>query len=113
MNQRILRQPSSISSETMEMEDHQLAEALARSEQPRSPGQPLIQSPQRPSTHSPRQPTQSSQQTTQPQSQFREEDIRRIMAAGFSRQQVIEELQRTQGNVELALASLLARSLKF
>jgi len=99
----------------METEDRQLAEALSRSEQPQSP-RLLVQSPQRPSTHSQRQLTQSPRQPTQPQSsqtQFREEDIRSIMAAGFSRQQAVEELHRTQGNLELALGSLLARSLKF
>jgi len=112
-NQQIVRQTSSISSEAMEMEDRHLAEALSRSEQPQSPQQPLVQSPQRPLIHSQRQ---SPQQPTQPQSsqaQFREDDIHNIIAAGFSRQQAIEELHRTHGNVQLALASLLARSLKF
>lgn len=103
-NQRIVRQASSFSSGTTELEDRQLAEALAKSEQPQSPQKPLVQSPQQ-------QPmTQSSQQSLQ---QIREEDIQRITSAGFTRQQAIDELIRTQGNVELALASLLARSLKF
>ena len=104
-NQRIVRQASSFSSGTTELEDRQLAEALAKSEQPQSPQKPLVQSPQQ-------QPmTQSSQQ--QSLQQFREEDIQRITSAGFTRQQATDELIRTQGNVELALASLLARSLKF
>ena len=103
-NQRIVRQASSFSSETTELEDRQLAEALAKSEQPQSPRQPLMQSPQRSSA----QPS-----TSLSQQQFREEDIHKITSAGFTRQQAIEELARTQGNVELALGSLLARSLKF
>ena len=103
-NQRIVRQASSFSSDTTELEDHQLAEALAKSEQPQSPRKPPIQSPQQ-------QPiTQPPQQSTQ---QFREEDIHRITSAGFTRQQAVDELIRTQGSVELALASLLARSIKF
>lgn len=103
-NQRIVRQASSFSSETTELEDRQLAEALAKSEQRQSPQQPPVQSPrQQPMTQPPQQSTQ----------QFREEDIHRITSAGFTRQQAVDELVRTQGKVELALASLLARSIKF
>lgn len=105
-NQRIIRQASSLSSATTELEDRQFAEALAKSEQPQSPRQPLVQSPRQPIMQSPQQLSSSSQQ-------FKEEDIIRITSAGFSRQQAIEELSRTQGNAELALGSLLARSLKF
>lgn len=105
-NQRIVRQTSSFSSDTNEMEDRQLAEALAKSEQPLSP---LVQSPRQPQVQ---QPTQHSALQSSSQ-QFREEDINRITSAGFTRQQAIEELTRTRGNVELALGSLLARSLKF
>jgi len=108
-SQRILRQASSFSSETAELEDRQLAEALAKSEQPQSPRQPMTQ---QSTVQSPQQPSQSLQQPL-PQQQFREEDICRITSAGFTRQQAIDELKRTKGNVELALGSLLARSLKF
>ena len=93
-----------MSSETTELEDRQLAEALAKSQQPQSPRQPLVQSP--------RQPMMPSVQQSSSQ-QIKEEDIVRITSAGFSRQQAVDELKRTQGNVELALGSLLARSLKF
>ena len=106
-NQRIMRQASSLSSATTELEDRQLAEALAKSEQPQSPRQPLVQSPWQPIVQPPPQLSSSSSQ------QFKEEDIIRITSAGFSRQQAIEELSRAKGNVELALGSLLARSLKF
>ena len=101
-----MRQPSSLSAETTELEDRQLAEALAKSEQPQSPQQPLLQSPRQPIM----QPAQQSSSSSQ---QIKEEDIVRITSAGFSRQQAVDELMRTQGNVELALGSLLARSLKF
>lgn len=108
-NQRIVRQTSSFSSETTELEDRQLAEALAKSEQPQSPRQPLVQSPRQPLVM--QSPQHSSIQSSS--QQFREEDIQRITSAGFTRQQATDELTRTQGNVELALGSLLARSLKF
>lgn len=100
-DQRIMRHPSN----TSELEDRQLAEAIAKSEQqPQSPRQPpAVQPP-----HESSQPSSSS-----PQQQFSEEDIHRITTVGFTRQQAIDELRRTQGNVELALGSLLARSLKF
>ena len=42
-----------------------------------------------------------------------EERIQKIMEAGFSREQAIQELHRCNGNVELALASLLAKSIRF
>lgn len=116
-NQRMVRQASSFSSDTNELEDRQLAEALAKSEQPQSPRQPLVQSPRQPLAQSPQQPPmQQSPQNSMMQSsssQFREEDVHRITSAGFTRQEAIAELTRTQGNVELALGSLLARSLKF
>ena len=42
-----------------------------------------------------------------------EESIQKIMEAGFSREQAIQELQQCNGSVELALASLLAKSIRF
>ena len=44
---------------------------------------------------------------------FPEESIQRIIAAGFDRERAIAELSQCNGNAELALASLLAKSLTF
>jgi hypothetical protein len=41
---------------------------------------------------------------------FAESDIQRLVGYGFSRQQVIDELTKSNGNVDQALASLFAKS---
>ncbi len=55
----------------------------------------------------------SNKQTTQQQQHGQSDaDIQRLVSQGFNRQQVIEELQRCGGNVEQALAALIAKSLQ-
>lgn len=55
----------------------------------------------------------TQQSTVQDSPQFAESDVRHIVTAGFTRQQALAELQRCNGNAELALASLLAKSIQF
>lgn len=43
---------------------------------------------------------------------FPEEDIQQITSMGFPRGEAVQELMRTNGNVQLALTALLARSIK-
>lgn len=69
----------------------------------------------RPSTSS--HPVPHSSPTSQPpppnQAQtFPEGAIQQITALGFSRDDAIRELRQTNGNAQLALAALLARSIK-
>ena len=45
-----------------------------------------------------------------PTHSFPEDDIQRLTSNGFSRQQVIEELTKTGGNIDQALMALLAKS---
>uniref|UniRef100_A0A0B6ZY93 UBA domain-containing protein n=2 Tax=Arion vulgaris TaxID=1028688 RepID=A0A0B6ZY93_9EUPU len=55
----------------------------------------------------------SSSKTPQPASarpQFSEEAVTRLMSNGFSRNVVVEELQRCNGNVDQALAMLFSKS---
>ena len=44
---------------------------------------------------------------------FSESDIQQIVSNGFSREEAIVELRSTGGNVQLALASLLAKAISF
>lgn len=48
-----------------------------------------------------------------PSDNFTEDDVREIVALGFSQQQVIQELRQFKGNKTQATASLFAKSLKF
>ncbi|XP_019647038.1 PREDICTED: DNA damage-inducible protein 1-like [Branchiostoma belcheri] len=48
-----------------------------------------------------------------PKAPFPEEDIAKLVQLGFPRRQAIEELGRTNGNVDMASMALLAKSLKF
>eukprot|EP00058_Branchiostoma_floridae_P006201 XP_002591689.1 hypothetical protein BRAFLDRAFT_80790 [Branchiostoma floridae] len=50
---------------------------------------------------------------TAPKAPFPEEDIAKLVQLGFPRRQAIEELGRTNGNVDMASMALLAKSLKF
>ncbi|XP_064610626.1 protein DDI1 homolog 2-like isoform X2 [Liolophura sinensis] len=89
-----------------EKEDQQLAQALAKSAQEAAqfgagPSGAVLGSSSTPSGAS------SSA------SPFPEAVISRLMASGFSREQVIEELRAQNGNPEAALGVLLAKSLKF
>ena len=58
----------------------------------------------------PKPAQQQQQQQQQPNHNFAEADIKRLSDYGFPRQQVIEELQRANGNVDQALAALFAKS---
>ena len=55
----------------------------------------------------------SSQQHPGVPPQFPEAAIQQITSAGFSREQAVEELQQCNGNPDLALTSLLAKSIQF
>ena len=57
-------------------------------------------------------PSHSSSQRHAPP-QFPEAAIQQITSSGFSREQAVEELQQCNGNPELALTSLLAKSIQF
>lgn len=109
---------SNPSDHTMD-DDKQLAEAITRSQQDAgstaaaastTPSQP------KPSTSS------SPQAVTQPSAgpsatssgmTFSETVITQLMKHGFSRAAVMEELRRANGNMDQALAALLAKSLSF
>jgi DNA damage-inducible protein 1 len=102
-----------------EKEDFEMAQALAASEQtetskedPFSDSKPTTSAHQTPPPHpSPiSQPSRPPPSHTQ-SSTFPEEAILQITSMGFSRQEAVRELSRTNGNVQLALAALLARSL--
>lgn len=104
---------------SMEDEDAEMAKAIAQSEQG-VPGEQSSSKTQRPSTNPPN-PSQPRQTTSQVGSssgtvggqQFSDDSIQRIVSAGFSRSAAIEELQHCSGNTDLALTSLLAKSLQF
>ena len=103
----------------MEDEDAEMAKVIAQSEQG-VPGGHSSFTPQSQSTNPP-SPSQSRRTTSHVASsagpaggqQFPEESIQRLVSAGFSRSAAIEELQRSNGNAELALISLLAKSIQF
>lgn len=82
-----------------EMEDRELAEAMAQSSKDTS---------QPPATSGPR--TGSSSSSTSVTSSIPEASIQRIVDLGFSRDQAVLELQRTNGNVDAAATALVARS---
>lgn len=82
-----------------EMEDRELAEAMAQSSKDTS---------QPPATSGLR--TGSSSSSTSVTSSIPEASIQRIVDLGFSRDQAVLELQRTNGNVDAAATALVARS---
>lgn len=95
-----------------EMEDKELAEAMDRSAKEAAQGASLSSSSQSfPSQSSSGSAVSSSSSGTSVAS-FPEASIQRIVDLGFTRDQAILELQRTSGNVDVAAAALLARSLK-
>lgn len=67
--------------------------------------------PPQPPHHDP--PSSSSPSHPLPRPQFPEASIQRITSVGFTREQAVEELQQCNGNPDLALASLLAKSIQF
>ena len=85
-----------------EMEDRELAEALIRSANDSSRGSSSSTSSQSTSSAS------LSGVASTP-----ETSIQRIVDLGFTRDQAILELQRTNGNVDVASAALIAKSLSF
>ncbi|GAB1602153.1 protein DDI1 homolog 2-like [Argonauta hians] len=114
------------SSNSMESEDQQLAEALARSAEDMAAQQqqqqqgastaatttsalPLPPPSSASSSPSPRIPATTA---PAPTSRFPEASLMRLMSYGFARHQVEEELTRSNGDVDQALAALLARSLQ-
>ena len=97
-----------------EMEDKELAEAMDRSVKEAAQGTSSSSS-----SSSQSFPSQSSSGSAVSTSSsgtgvasFPEASIQRIVELGFTRDQAILELQRTNGNVDVAAAALLARSLK-
>lgn len=82
-----------------EMEDRELAEAMAQSSKDTS---------QPPATSGLR--TGGSSSSTSVTSSIPEASIQRIVDLGFSRDQAVSELQRTNGNVDAAATALVARS---
>lgn len=48
-----------------------------------------------------------------PGDRFTESDVRELISLGFSREQVISELRRFNGDKTQATAALFAKSLKF
>lgn len=92
-------------------EDRQLAEVLAQSE--REIEASTSHSAPRPAQPLPSASSSSSQSRPQQQQQptFPESHISRLVSYGFAREVVIEELRNANGNVEAALAALLAKSL--
>lgn len=95
-----------------EMEDKELAEAMDRSVKEAAQGTSSSSSSQSfPSQSSSGSAVSTSSSGTGVAS-FPEASIQRIVELGFTRDQAILELQRTNGNVDVAAAALLARSLK-
>ena len=76
-----------------EMEDQQLAEALARSQAELKKDEP-------------------KNKDILPEDKFSEADIQTLMAYGFPRDKCIEELRAQKGDVTQATAALFAKSIK-
>lgn len=93
-NARLSNQAGDDNEVVME-EDRQLAEALAKSAQSEQ-------------SQRPREPPAAT--ATAPQT-FPESDINKLTNYGFSRDQVVEELTKSNGNVDQATAALVAKSL--
>ncbi|XP_014769083.1 protein DDI1 homolog 2 [Octopus bimaculoides] len=112
----LLQRPSS----SIESEDQQLAEALARSAEEASAKHVMVSSRKLTSTStaiSGSKPTATVSSPphippTSPPQTFSEEAMLRLMSYGFERQQVLDELHRSNGDVDQALAALLAKSLQ-
>lgn len=84
----------------LEDEDHEMASAIATSEKEyqQKTGEPPPKSPR------PNPPSSTS---------FPESSIQRVILAGFTREQAIQELQHFNGDVDKAIAALFAESMKF
>lgn len=105
---------------TMETEDQQLAEALARSAEEAasksefSKSNPAASSPETllASTRPAPPPPPPPPPPPTPQQTFPDDAMVRLMSYGFERQQVLDELRRANGDADQALAALLAKSLQ-
>ncbi|XP_074654424.1 protein DDI1 homolog 2-like [Tubulanus polymorphus] len=86
----------------LEQDDHALAQALAKSAQEQQPSTAGV------SSHH----NTSSSSAAAAGAQFPEKDIQKLVANGFTREQCVAELTRTRGNVDEALASLIAKSIQ-
>ncbi|KAK3743412.1 hypothetical protein QZH41_011547, partial [Actinostola sp. cb2023] len=82
-----------------EIEDRNLAEALARSAEDGASTSSI-------------QPPQAQPSVVTGRSDFPEEKILQITKMGFTREEAVQELRRCNGDCNLAAASLLAKSLK-
>ncbi|KAL5013498.1 hypothetical protein ScPMuIL_007768 [Solemya velum] len=88
----------------MEQEQKKLAEAQARAQR----GNPQPGTSQAVGGNS---NSNAGASSPGPQQQFPEEVVRQLMAKGFPRESVVEELRKANGNSEKALVTLLAKSL--
>ena len=84
-----------------EIEDKELAEAMARSANDASQG---------PSSSSLSAVGMAGSLSGTGTANFPEASIQKIVDLGFTRDQAVLELQRTNGNVDMASAALIARS---
>ena len=98
-NARLSTENEPEASPTQQLEDRDLAEALEKSAQESVAASSVTS----------QLPTAAVPETTTP---FPEEKIQQIVQMGFSREDAISELRRCNGDVTLASASLLARSIK-
>jgi len=95
-----------------EMEDKELAEAMDRSVREAAQGTSSSSSSQSLPSQSSSASGVSSSSSGAGVASFPEASIQRIVEMGFTREEAILELQRKNGNVDVAAAALLARSLK-
>lgn len=95
-----------------EMEDKELAEAMDRSVREAAQGTSSSSSSQSLPLQSSSASGVSSSSSGAGVASFPEASIQRIVEMGFTREEAILELQRKNGNVDVAAAALLARSLK-
>ncbi|XP_078614934.1 protein DDI1 homolog 2-like isoform X2 [Branchiostoma floridae x Branchiostoma japonicum] len=110
---RLNRQVSDSSLTDQEREDRALAEALAKSAEEAGPSGAAGSSANSVNGTASSGTSTPAASGTAPKAPFPEEDIAKLVQLGFPRRQAIEELGRTNGNVDMASMALLAKSLKF
>ncbi|KAJ6636808.1 Protein DDI1 like 2 [Pseudolycoriella hygida] len=93
-----------ISETAKQLEDHEMKEAIEKSKQEQPSGSSSIATTPGASSNS---------EAIQPGDKFTEENVKEIIAMGFSRDKVINELRTASGNKTQAIAALFAKSLKF
>jgi len=89
------------------LEDKQLAEALARSASDHS----MDTTESKPGTSGGAPPTASAAPQTASAEAFKESDIANIVSMGFAREVAIAELRKCNGDANMAVANLFAKSL--